>query len=147
MGSAPEPADAILELILRLEQEASDARRELRASLGRLGFDSEMTTAQLAEILRGLGAASPPLIERPDYVVRVTPPAGPFDVLRVLVKAGLAHHHDDEHVLMVALEAETPAEEASTGAAAAVGFHRAVYACPRCGERVTIALLHEQQPH
>jgi hypothetical protein len=147
MRSAPEPADAILELILRLEQEASDARSRLRASLGRLGLDSEMTTSQLAETLRGLGAESQPLIERPDYVVRIIPPAAPSELLRVSVKAGLAHHHADEHVLMVPLEAETPDEEASTGAAAAAGFHSAVYACPRCGGRVTIALLHEQQPH
>jgi predicted RNA-binding Zn-ribbon protein involved in translation (DUF1610 family) len=47
---------------------------------------------------------------------------------------------------MAPLEAETPDQEASIGAAAAVGFHRAVYACPQCGERVTVALLHEQQP-
>ena len=147
MGSAPAPADAILELILLLEQEASKSRRRLRASLRRLGFDSDMTTAQLEETLRGLGAESRPLIERPDYVVRVIPPRDPPGLLRVWVKAGLAHHHVDEQVLMVPLEAETPDEEASIGAAAAVGFHRAVYACPRCGERVTIALLHEQQPH
>ena len=147
MGSAPGSADAILELILHLEQEASDARRRLRASLRRLGFDSEMTTAQLAETLRRLGAESRPLIERPDYVVRVIPPRDPLGLVRVLVKAGLAHHHGDEPVLMVPLEADTPDEEASASDAAAVGFHRAVYACPRCGERVTIALLHEQQPH
>src|SRR6476660_10401252 len=102
-----------------------------------------MTTAQLAETLRGLGADAGPLIERPDYAVRVIPPAGPPGPLRVSVKAGLAHHHGDEHVLMVSLEAETQDDEASTDAAAAVGFHLAVYACPRCGERVTVALLHE----
>ena len=147
MGSAPEAADAILELILRLEQEANKAQGRLQASLRRLGFDPEMTTAQLAETLRGLGAEAPPLITRPDYVVRVSPPVGPPGLLRVWVKAGLAHHHGDEHVLMVSLEAETPDEEVLTGAAAAAGFHRAVYACPRCGERVTVALLHEQQPH
>ena len=106
-----------------------------------------MTTAQLSETLRLLGAESRPLIERPDYVVRVIPPRDPPGLLRVWVKAGLAHHHGDEQVLMVALEAETPDEEALTGAAAAVGFHRALYACPQCGERVTVALLHEQQPH
>ena len=74
MGSASEPADAILELILRLEQETSTARRRLRASLRRLGFDPKMTTAQLAETLRALGAEAPPLIARPDYEVRVIPP-------------------------------------------------------------------------
>jgi hypothetical protein len=147
MGSGPEAADAILELILSLEQEASKARRRLRASLRRLGFDSKMTTAQLAETLRGLGVEARPIIERPDYVVRVIPPLGPPGLVRVCVKAGIAHHHGDEHVLMVALEAETADEELSTGAAAAAGFHRAVYACPMCGERVTMALLHEQEPH
>jgi hypothetical protein len=147
MGSGPEAADAILELILRLEQEASKARGRLRKSLRRLGFESEMTTAQLAETLRALGAEAPPLIERPDYEVRVIPPVGRPELLRVWVKAGLAHHHGDEHVLMVPLEAETQDEEAAAAAAAAVGFYRAVYACPQCGERVTVALLHEQRPH
>ena len=147
MGSAPEPADAILELILGLEREASNARRELRASLRRLGFDSKMTTAQLAETLRGLGAEGSRVIERPDYVVRVSPPRDPSGLIRVWVKAGLAHHHGDEQVLMVPLEAETPDEEASMGAAAAVGFLYAVYACPWCGERVTVALHHEQGLH
>ena len=147
MGSAPEPADAILELILHLEQEATRARRQLRASLRRLGINPEMTTAQLAETLRALGAEAPPLIERPDYEVRVIPPAGSAGLLRVWVKAGLAHHHAEEHVLMVPLEAATPDEEAEAAAAAAVGFYRAVYACPQCGERVTVALLHEQWPH
>jgi hypothetical protein len=66
MGSGAEPADAILELILSLEQEASKARGRLRKSLRRLGFESEMTTAQLEETLRTLGAEAPPLIERPD---------------------------------------------------------------------------------
>jgi hypothetical protein len=147
MGSASEPADAILELILRLEQETTTARRRLRASLRRLGFDPKMTTAQLAETLRALGAEAPPLIERPDYEVRVIPPVGPPGLLHVWVKAGLAHHHGDEHVLMVPLEAETQDAEADAAAAAAVGFYRAVYACPQCGERVTVALLHEQWPH
>jgi hypothetical protein len=146
MGSAPEPADAILELILRLEREASRARRQLGASLRRLGFDPEMTTAQLAETLRALGAGAPPLIERPDYEVRVIPPVGPPGLLHVWVKAGLGHHHGDEHVLMVPLESETEDQEAEAAAAAAVGFYRAVYACPQCGERVTVALLHEQRP-
>jgi hypothetical protein len=63
------------------------------------------------------------------------------------VKAGLTHHHRDEHVLMVPLESETQDEEAEVAAAAAAGFYRAVYACPQCGERVTVALLHEQRPH
>jgi len=147
MGSAPEPADAILELILRLEQEASKARGRLRKSLRRLGFDSDMTMAQLAETLRALGAEAPPLIERPDYEVRVIPPVGPPGLLHVWVKAGLAHHHGDEHVLMVRLEAETQDEDAEAAAAAAFGFYRAVYACPQCGERVTVAVLHEQRPH
>ena len=49
MGSEPEPADAILELILRLEEEASVARVKLRESLRRLGFDPEMTSAQLTD--------------------------------------------------------------------------------------------------
>jgi len=44
---------------------------------------------------------------------------------------------------MVALESATQNEVA----AAAVGFYRALYACPQCGERVTVALLHEQRPH
>jgi hypothetical protein len=143
----PEPADAVLELILRLEQEASVARGRLRASLRRLGFDPEMTTAQLAETLRALGAEAPPLIERPDYEVRVIPRAGRPGLLHVWVKAGLAHHHGDEHVLMVPLETDTQGEEAEAAAAAAVGFYRAVYACPGCGERITVALLHEQWPH
>ena len=147
MGSAPEPADAILEVILRLEQEASRARRELGASLRRLGINPEMTTAELAETLRALGGEAPPIIERPDYEVRVVPPVGPPGLVHVWVKAGLAHHHGDEHVLMVPLEAETQHEEAEAAAAAAVGFYRAVYACPQCGERVTVALLHEQRPH
>jgi len=147
MGPAPEPADAILELILRLEQEAKRARRRLGASLRRLGFDPEMTAAQLAETLRALGAEAPPLIERPDYQVRVIPPVGPLGLVHVWVKAGLAHHHGDEHVLMVPLEAETQDEEAEAATAAAVGFYRSVYACPKCGERVTVALLHEQRPH
>src|SRR6266487_1741905 len=130
MGSAPEPADAILELILSLEQEASKARRRLRKSLRRLGFDSDMTMAHVAKTLRALGAEAPPLIERPDYEVRVIPPVGPPGVLHVWVKAGLAHHHGAEHVLMVPLEAETQDEEGEAAAAAAVGFYRAVYACP-----------------
>ena len=45
------------------------------------------------------------------------------------------------------LEVETQTDEAEAAAAAAVGFYRAVYACPQCGERVTVALLHEQRPH
>jgi hypothetical protein len=147
MGSATEPADAILELILRLERETSRARGRLRKSLRRLGVDPEMTMAQLAETLRALGAEAPPLIERPDYEVRVIPPVGPPGRLYVWVKAGLTHHHGDEHVLMVPLESETQDEEAEAAAAAAVGFFRAIYACPKCGERVTIALLHEQRPH
>jgi hypothetical protein len=147
MGSGPEPADAILELILRLEQEASKARGRLRKSLRRLGFESEMTMAQLAETLRALGSEAPPLIERPDYEVRVIPPVGRPRLLRIWVKAGLAHHHGDEHFLMVPLEAETQDEEAAAAAAAAVGFYRTVYACPQCGERVTVAILHEQRPH
>ncbi len=48
---------------------------------------------------------------------------------------------------MVPLEVETQDEVAEAAAAAAVGFYRSVYACPQCGERVTVALLHEQQPH
>jgi hypothetical protein len=146
MGSSPEPADAILELILRLERETRRARRQLGASLRRLGINPDMTTAQLTETLRALGAEAPPLIERPDYEVRVIPPVGPPGLLHVWVKAGLAHHHGDEHVLMVPLESETQEQEAEAAAAAAVGFYRAVYACPQCGERVTVALLHEQRP-
>jgi hypothetical protein len=144
---SPETADAILELILRLEQETGAARRRLGKSLRRLGIDPEMTMAQLGERLRALGAEAPPLIERPDYEVRVTPPVGPPGLLHVRVKAGLAHHHGDEHVLMVPLEAETQNEVADAAAAAAVGFYRSIYACPQCGERVTVALLHEQRPH
>jgi hypothetical protein len=144
--ATPEPADAILELILRLERETSRARGRLRKSLRRLGFDPEMTIAQLAETLRALGAEAPPLIERPDYEVRVIPPVGPPGLLHIWVKAGLAHHHGDEHVLMVPLESETQEQEAEAAAAAAIGFYRAVYACPQCGERVTVALLHEQRP-
>ena len=106
-----------------------------------------MTMAQLAETLRALGAEAPPLIERPDYEVRVIAPVGLPGLLHVWVKAGLAHYHGDEHVLMVPLEAETQDEEAAAAAAAAVGFYRAVYACPQCGERVTVAVLHEQRPH
>jgi hypothetical protein len=147
MGTGPEPADAILELILRLERETSKARGRLRQSLRRLGFDPEMTIAQLAETLRELGAEAPPLIERPDYEVRVIPPVGRPGLLHVWVRAGLAHHHGDEHVLMVRLEAETQDAEAEGAAAAAVGFYRAIYACPQCGERVTVAVLHEQWPH
>jgi hypothetical protein len=147
MRPAPEPADAILELILRLEREASRARRQLAASLRRLGIKPEMTTAQLVETLRALGVEAQPLIEHPDYQVRVIPPVGPPGLLHVWVKAGLAHHHGEEHVLMVALEAATQDDEAEAAAAAAVGFYRAVYACPQCGERVTVALLHEQRPH
>jgi len=147
MGSAPERADAILELILRLEHETSAARRRLGASLRRLGLDPAMTMAQLGEALRALGAAAPPFIEHPDYEVRVIPPVGPPGLLHVRVKAGLAHHHGEEHVLMVPLEAETQHEVAEAAAAAAVGFYRAVYACPMCGQRVTVALLHEQRPH
>ena len=147
MESAPEPADAILELILRLEEEARKARGRLGESLRRLGINPEMTVAQLAETLRALGAEAPPIIEHPDYEVRVIPPVGPPGLLRVWVKAGLAHHHSDEHVLMVPLEAETQDAEAEKAAAAAVGFYRAVYACPQCGERVTVAVLHEQRPH
>jgi hypothetical protein len=146
MAPPPEAADAILELILRLERETSRARGRLRESLRRLGFDPEMTMAQLAETLRALGAEAPPLIERPDYEVRVLPPVGPPGLLYVWVKAGLTHHHGDEHVLMVPLESETQDEEAEAAAAAAVGFYRAIYACPQCGERVTVALLHEQRP-
>jgi hypothetical protein len=144
--ATPEPADAILELILRLERETSRARGRLQKSLRRLGFDPEMTMAQLAETLRALGAEAPPLIERPDYQLRVIPPVGRPEHLHVWVKAGLAHHHGDEHVLMVPLEAETQDEEVEAAAAAAVGFYRAVYACPQCGERVTVALVHEQRP-
>jgi hypothetical protein len=147
MGPAPEPADAILELILRLEQETSVARGKLRTSLRRLGFNPKMTPTQLAETLRALGGEAPSIIERPDYAVRVVPPDGPPAPLHVWVKAGLAHHHGDEHVLMVRLEVETQTDEAEAAAAAAVGFYRAVYACPQCGERVTVALLHEQRPH
>jgi hypothetical protein len=147
MGQAPEPADAILELILRLEEEAGVARASLRDSLRRLGFDPEMTVTQLAETLRALGGEAQPIIERPDYEVRVIPPVGQPGLVHVWVKAGLAHHHGDEHVLMVPLEAETQTEEAEAAAAAAVGFYRAVYACPQCGERITVALLHEQRPH
>jgi hypothetical protein len=106
-----------------------------------------MTMAHVAKTLRALGAEAPPLIERPDYEVRVIPPVGPPRVLHVWVKAGLAHHHGAEHVLMVPLEAETQDEEGEAAAAAAVGFYRAVYACPQCGERVTVAVLHEQRHH
>jgi hypothetical protein len=144
---SPETADAILEWILRLEHETSAARRRLGKSLRRLGIDPEMTMAQLGERLRALGAEAPPLIERPDYEVRVTPPVGPPGLLHVRVKAGLAHHHGEEHVLMVPLEAETQNEVADAAAAAAVGFYRSIYAFPQCGERVTVALLHEQRPH
>jgi hypothetical protein len=147
MGSASEPADAILELVLRLEQETSRARRQLGASLGRLGISPEMTTPQLAETLRALGGEVPPLIEHPDYEVRVIPPVGLPGLVLVRVKAGLAHHHGNEHGLMVPLDKETQTEDAEAAAAAAVGFYRAVYACPQCGERVTVALLHEQRPH
>jgi hypothetical protein len=147
MGSVPEPADAILEFILRLEQEASRARQQLRASLRRLGVRPEMTMTQLGETLQALGAEAPPVIARPDYEVRVSPPVGPPGQLRIRVKAGLAHHHAEEHVLMVPLEAVTQDEVAEAAGAAAVGFFRAVYACPHCGERVTVALLHEQRPH
>jgi hypothetical protein len=143
----PEPAEAILELILRLEKETSKARRRLGESLRRLGIDPKMTMAQLGETLRALGAEAPPLIARPDYDVRVIPPVGPAGLLHVRVKAGLAHHHGDEHVLMVPLEVATQNEVAEAAAAEAVGFYRAVYACPQCGERVTVALLHEQRPH
>ena len=142
-----EPAEAILELILRLEQEAGEARRRLGKSLRRLGIDPKMTMAQLGERLRALGAEAPPLIEHPDYEVRVIPPVGPPGLLHVRVKAGLAHHHGEEDVLMVPLEAATQNDVAEAAAAAAVGFYRAVYACPECGERVTVALLHEQRPH
>lgn len=142
----PETADAILELILRLEQEASKARRRLGASLRGLGIDPTLTMAQLGERLRALGAEAPSLIERPDYEVRVIPPVDRPGLLHVRVKAGLAHHHGAEHVLMVALEGETQDEVAEAAAAAAIGFYRAVYACPACGERVTVALLHEQRP-
>jgi len=79
--------------------------------------------------------------------VRVIPPVGPPELLHVRVKAGLAHHHGMKHVLMVPLEAETQDEEAEAAAAVAVGFYRAVYACPTRGEHVTVALLHEQWPH
>jgi hypothetical protein len=147
MGSGAEPADAILEFILRLEQEVSRARRQLRASLRRLGISPEMTGAQLGETLRALGAEAPPLIAHPDYEVRVIPPVGPPGELWIRVKAGLAHHHDEEHVLIMPLEAVSQDEVAEAAGAAAVGFYRAVYACPQCGERVTIALLHEQRPH
>jgi hypothetical protein len=147
MGPAPEPADAILDLILRLEEETGVARASLRESLRRLGFDPEMTMTELAETLRALGGEAPPIIERPDYEIRVIPPVGRPGPLHVSVKAGLAHHHGDEHVLMVPLEAETQTDEAEAAAAAAVGFYRAVYACPQCGERVTVALLHEQRPY
>ncbi len=142
-----ETAEAILEMILRLEQETSEARRRLGESLRRLGIDPEMTMAQLGQTLRALGAEVPPLIERPDYEIRVIPPVGPPGLLHVRVKAGLAHHHGEEHVLMVPLEVETQDEDAEAAAAAAVGFYRCIYACPTCGERVTVALLHEQQPH
>ena len=145
--ATPEPADAILELILRLERETSRGRGRLRKSLRRLGFDPEMTMPLLAETLRALGVEAPPLIERPDYEVRVIPPVGPPGLLHVRVKAGLTHHHGDGHVLMVPLESKTQDEEAEAAAAAAIGFYRAVYACPQCGERVTVALLHEQRPH
>ena len=47
---------------------------------------------------------------------------------------------------MVPLETATQDEEAEGAAAAAFGFYRSVYACPQCGERVTVALLHEQWP-
>jgi hypothetical protein len=143
----PEPAEAILELILRLEREASEARRRLGASLRRLGIDPAMTMAELGDTLRALGAEAPPLIEHPDYEVRVIPPVGPPGLLHIRVKAGLAHHHGEEHVLMVPLEAETQTEVGESAAAAAVGFYRSIYACPKCGVRVTVALLHEQQPH
>jgi len=106
-----------------------------------------MTMAQLAEALRALGAQAPPFIARLDYEVRVIPPVGPPGLLHVRVKAGLAHHHGEEHVLMVPLEAKTQDEVAAAAAAAAVGFYRAVDACPGCGQRVTVALLHEQRPH
>jgi hypothetical protein len=96
---------------------------------------------------RSSRTALPTLIERPDYEVRVIPPVGPPGLLHVWVKAGLAHHHGDEHVLMVRLEVDTQTDEAEAAAAAAVRFYRAVYACPQCGERVTVALLHEQRPH
>lgn len=122
----PETAAAILELILSLEQEVSKARRQLGKSLRRLGIDREMTMAQLGERLRALGAEAPPLIERPDYEVRVIPPVGPSGLLHVRVKAGLAHHHGEEHVLMVPLEVETQNEVAKAAAAAAVGFYRSV---------------------
>jgi len=144
--SASEPADAILELILRLEQETSKARGRLAKSLRRLGFDPEMTGAQLAETLQALGAEASPLIDHPDYVVRVIPPVGPPELLHVRVKAGLAHHHGEEHVLMVPLEVQSQVELVEAAAAAAVGFYRSIYACPQCGERVTVALLHEQRP-
>jgi hypothetical protein len=49
-----------------------------------------MTATHLFETLRRLGAEPRPLIERPDYVVRVIPPRDPPGVLRVSVKAGLA---------------------------------------------------------
>jgi len=103
--------------------------------------------AQLGETLRALGAEAPPLIAHPDYEVRVVPPVGRSGQLRIRVKAGLAHHHGEEHVLMVPLEAVTQNEFAEAAGAAAIGFYRAVYACPQCGERVTVALLHEQRPH
>src|SRR6266511_5518787 len=48
----------------------------------------------------------------------------------VWVKAGLAHHHGDEHVPMVPLKPETQSDEAGAAAAAAIGFYRAVCACP-----------------
>jgi hypothetical protein len=68
----------------------------------------------------------PTVIERRDYVVRVIRPWDPSGLIRVWVKAGLAHHHGDAQVLVVPLEAEAPDEEASTDAAAAVGFQLAV---------------------
>ncbi|HEY8870636.1 MAG TPA: hypothetical protein VIM30_14780 [Candidatus Limnocylindrales bacterium] len=142
----PETAEAVLELILGLEQEASESRRRLGESLRRLGIEPKMTMAQLGETLQTLGAEAPPLIEHPDYEVRVVPSVGPPGPLHVRVKAGLAHHHGDEHVLMVPLESETQDEVAEAAAAAAIGFYRSTYACPNCGERVTVALLHEQRP-
>jgi hypothetical protein len=71
------------------------------------------------------------MIERPDYEVRVIPPVGPPGLLHVRVKAGLAHHHGEERVLMVPLEVETQNEVAEATAAAAVGFYRSTYACPK----------------
>jgi len=61
------------------------------------------------------------------------------------VKAGLAHHHGDGHVLMVPVEPETQRDEAKAAAAAAVGLPRRLR-LPRCGERATVALRHEQRP-